>query len=139
MSGDWSPVSSRMPITRILSAPRWTAGLKGVAWRIAPSPKYSLPILTGGNTIGTDYIYAVNSCTGEAVVDTNGDGNKAYDERRAWSGSLDIGGNLLLFTPKDGETFVTAGTQTVEEDAVIDPKKIPKVQLYRWRMPRGYE
>ena len=29
------------------------AGLRGVAWRIAPSPKYSVPIITGGKIIGT--------------------------------------------------------------------------------------
>ena len=44
------PVSSRMPMTRMRSAPRCKAGLSGVAWRIAPSPKYSLPIRVGGNT-----------------------------------------------------------------------------------------
>jgi hypothetical protein len=95
--------------------------------------------LSCGNTVGADYIYAIDSCTGEAVADFDDDGVKDVDDRKAWEGTQDIGGNLLLFTPREGDSFVSAGSQTVEESGAIDPKRIPSVQLYQWRMPRGYE
>jgi hypothetical protein len=87
--------------------------------------------LVCGNSVGTDYVYAVNSCTGEGV---DGDG-----DRRSWEGNQDIGGNLLLFTPRSGDSFLSAGSQTLEEDGPINKKKLPSIQLYMWRMPRGYE
>ena len=40
------------PTTRMRSAPRCSAGAVGAICRIAPSPKYSLPIGVGGNTNG---------------------------------------------------------------------------------------
>lgn len=92
-----------------------------------------------GNTVGTDYVYAVDNCTGEAAVDSDGNGTKDAGDRRAWSGNQDIGGDLLLFTPRSGKSFVSAGSQTVEEDAAIEQKSTPNVRLYMWRMPRGYE
>lgn len=92
-----------------------------------------------GNTVGTDFIYAVNNCTGEAVVDADGNGTKDPSDRRAWNGNQDIGGDMLLFTPRSGKSFVSAGSQTIEEAAAIEKKSTPNVRLYQWRMPRGYE
>ena len=84
-----------------------------------------------------DAVYAVNSCTSAAVVDTNKDGTLASGERRAWTGNTDVGGNLLVVTPKNGAPIVSHANITRVEKAMIKARRTVKVpRIFNWREPR---
>lgn len=84
---------------------------------------------------GTDAIYAVDNCTAAAVVD--GPGSPIAD-RQAWSGHTDVGGGLLLFTPKNGAPLVTHGNlQRTERAALVDQRRGRIPRIFLWREPKA--
>jgi hypothetical protein len=70
----------------------------------AGDPSNATTICRPGVTI--DRVYAVDNCT-SAPSDPSGPGVGTGVSREAWSGSQDIGGNMMVYTPKEGPPIVS--------------------------------
>jgi hypothetical protein len=108
---------------------------EGVAYFKTRQPTSNATECTEGS--GTDVVYAVNNCNGDAVRDSNGDGtiNNATD-RTAWSGTTDIGANLLVFTPKNDAPILSIAPTDETAAGRLNttrPRNVPRV--YQWRQP----
>lgn len=55
-------------------------------------------------------VLAFDNCTAAPLVDALGNRPTDVGQRQVWTASTDIGGNLLLFTPRDGPAFVSTGS-----------------------------
>lgn len=84
---------------------------------------------------GIDTVYAVNNCSAKAVVDGPG---SPIEDRAVWSMDGEVGGSLLLLTPKDGSPIVTHANLGKSERADLvqqQRRRVPRIFL--WREPRG--
>lgn len=87
---------------------------------------------------GIDRVYAINSCTAEAVFDTNPDGVLRPNDRLTSTGSEDIGPDPFIVTPPDAPPVVVvsgplgggAGRGTFQRASHVRPR------VYNWRLPR---
>ena len=87
-------------------------------------------------TTGVDAVYAVNNCSAQAVVDADGDRSYSASERKAWTGSTDVGGNLLVVTPKRGAPIVSHANLTRQDKAQLKKSRNVNVpRIYMWREP----
>lgn len=95
----------------------------------------------------TDRVYAVDNCTSLPSLRTNyldNNGNNITPTtgtagREVWVGQQDIGGNLLLYTPKDGPPIVSVGDTSAPVGSsgnLIPPKANVRTleMLMRWRV-----
>lgn len=85
---------------------------------------------------GDDHVYAVDVCTARAASDMDGDGNRGRGDRRAWTGNVDVGGNLLLVTPSDDAPIVSHANLTRSDIAHLRKERGPRVpRIFNWREP----
>ncbi|MFO0723749.1 MAG: hypothetical protein U1E65_08215 [Myxococcota bacterium] len=83
------------------------------------------------HTTGLDRIYAVNNCSAAPMVGTS------IADRQVWSGHTDVGGGLLLLTPKDSAPLVSAANMAgSEKAALVDNKKSRVPRIFQWRETR---
>lgn len=88
------------------------------------------------NSTGVDTVYAVDNCTAEPVIEGPVAGMQLED-RVAWDGNTDVGGNLMLITTKTGQPLVTVGNLSRAEAAQIVPEDRGRVpRIFHWREPR---
>ncbi len=77
---------------------------------------------------GEDQVYQFDNCTAAPIV-----GNNTSD-RLTWFGQTDIGGGLLVFTPPNGDTFVSTGDRQTSTDARLAGRPNQRaMRLYLWR------
>ncbi|MBK8014477.1 MAG: hypothetical protein IPK13_24395 [Deltaproteobacteria bacterium] len=106
----------------------------GTAFFKTHSPDGSgLPAAVCTNAAGVDRAYSVDNCTGSALSDINGDGIVDAADRNVWTGSQDIGGRFQIFTPKEGDAFVTTGDLSTEAQAELSARTPPKLDPQRLR------
>jgi hypothetical protein len=109
----------------------------GTAFFKTYSPATSGTTLECTASTGVDRVYAFDSCTTKPIADGPDAGTVAgnsVSDREVWSGSVDIGQGFVLFTPKEGESFVSLANMRKEESASLGGKKInTNVQLFLWR------
>lgn len=90
-------------------------------------------------SFGADAIYAVDNCSAAPAVDADNDGALTTADRRAWTGNTDVGGNLLVVTPKDGAPIVSHANLSSSDEAVIKRDRGAKVpRIFNWREPGGH-
>jgi len=99
----------------------------------------STPAAECVNAAGIDTVYAVDNCSAEAIVDGDANDILTVGERVAHQSTPDLGGDLVVLTPKDGAPIVTHGDLTAVQQASIVPtsgtRRIP--YMFHWRIPRG--
>lgn len=90
------------------------------------------------NAAGTDRVYAVDNCSARAEVAAAA--TATPEDRVAWEDSVDVGGDLIILTPKNAAPIVTHGNIAKSQQASVTPqdetRRIPFI--YHWRIPRGY-
>jgi len=85
---------------------------------------------------GIDTIYAVDNCSAKPALEGSTTGYQVAD-RAIWSGNTDIGGNMMLYTPRTGAPMVSALNLARKENAAlvtIAQGRVPRI--YLWREPR---
>jgi hypothetical protein len=88
---------------------------------------------------GIDRVYAVNSCTAEAVFDTNPDGVLRPDDRLTSTGSEDIGPDPFIVTPPDAPPVVVASGPlggSATQRGTFQRASHVRPRVYNWRLPR---
>lgn len=90
---------------------------------------------------GIDRVYAVNSCTAEAVFDVNADSALRPNDRVTARGSEDIGPDPFIVTPPDGPPIVVASGPRGATDAGLTRGTFQRAsslrpRVYNWRLPR---
>lgn len=135
----------------------WNDGNKGWYWQLGDDERMlrnplvfqgiaffktfvtSTPAAECVNAAGIDTVYAVDNCSSEAIVDSDGNDLLTVTERVAHTSSPDLGGDLVVLTPKDGAPIVSHGDLTAVQAAAVVPgsaeRRIP--YIYHWRIPRG--
>ncbi len=86
-----------------------------------------------GGGSGVDRVYAIDSCTAQAVDDKDGDGDRAIGEREVWIGQTEIGGGLFFFTPKDSPVLVSHADLGKRQKAGLNARKRSRPGLFFWR------
>lgn len=83
---------------------------------------------------GVDRFYVFDSCTAKALVDGNDFGTNidSPSDRVAYSGQNDIGGEIFVYTPKDGDPVVAPPGQ----DGTREMPKNEQVRAFRLMMWR---
>lgn len=86
---------------------------------------------------GLDRVYAVDNCNGDAIRDASGDGTTTNAaDRQIWSGTTDIGGNLLVFTPKNDAPILSVAPTDENSNARLNPTRVRNVpRVFQWRQP----
>jgi hypothetical protein len=83
---------------------------------------------------GVEFIYAMDNCTGRPLADANGNGGIDVFDRTVGGATNDIGGDLLLFTPPDGDAFVSNADLTVQAKANLPSKGTKRqMRIFLWR------
>lgn len=84
-----------------------------------------------------DRVYMFDICNAAPIVDTYDGGNVIGDtttDRITWSGQTDIGGGLLVFTPPDGNAFVSVGDTNATTEARLPGRPNSRaMRMYLWR------
>lgn len=108
---------------------------EGVSYYKTRQPTTSASECSEGD--GLDRVYAVDNCNGDAIRDSNADGSITNaGDRQVWTGSTDIGGNLLVFTPKNEAPIISVAPTDENTNARLNPtrtRNIPRV--FQWRQP----
>lgn len=108
---------------------------EGVAYFKTRQPTVAATECVEGD--GLDRVYAVDNCNGDAIRDASGDGltTNAAD-RQVWSGTTDIGGNLLIFTPKNDAPIISVAPTDENTNARLNPTRVRNVpRIFQWRQP----
>jgi hypothetical protein len=110
--------------------------IRGTAYWKTYQPSQTVTEECAGAT-GTDRIYSVNNCDGSPLGDTDGNGSIDGDDRVNWSGATDVGGGLLLVSPRDGDLVVSHGDISVAQNAGLNRGRGTRtpLKLLLWRDP----
>lgn len=88
------------------------------------------------SAVGLDRVYALNSCTTQAAVPNPATAGQppSTADRQAWQGQSDIGGGLLLLTPKNGDIIVSAGSGVKSDPAKVipGPQRPRAMRVFSW-------
>ena len=85
---------------------------------------------------GLDAVYAMNNCNAAPIADGFDPGDTVGDnaaDRIVWRGSTDIGSGLLVFTPPDGDAFVSP-VDTAGGEARLPGRDVQRgMRVFLWR------
>ena len=85
---------------------------------------------------GQDFLMQFDFCNAAPIVDTFDSGTEidSTSDRLTWTGSTDIGGNLLVFAPPNEAPFIaTPWTPNVEAARLPGRNNVRAMRVYLWR------
>jgi hypothetical protein len=90
-----------------------------------------------GGEAGIDRIYTLDNCDGSPAVDGDGDGTPELSDRASWTGATDVGGGILLVSPRGGDVIVSHGDISKAQDGLLNEgrRRRAPLKLLLWRDP----
>jgi hypothetical protein len=88
---------------------------------------------------GTEAIYSVNNCTAAPANPSSANGGAGTTaDRRTWSNAGDIGGGLVVYTPRVGPDVISHGDISSAQKANLAKPMSRVPRIFNWRIPRGF-
>ena len=86
---------------------------------------------------GEELVYQIDNCTAAPIADGDGSGTigDGTADKQTYRGGTELGGGLMVFTPPNGDAFISMAKTDVTMDAKLAgrPNQRP-MQIYLWRL-----